>query len=169
MPASGSDGSGKDSGKRRKGRGPRRRSPDLHRREVRIPPGCAPEGSEHRGWQAHTVRDIVFHAGEVTWLREVRRFPDGTRHVAPLPPGVARGRGQYGPGVRAPAIMLYRQCQSTKGRITALFNDIGLDISARRAMRFPTDDAGAVADEQREVLRAGMETAKWTTVDDTGR
>ena len=110
----------------------------------------------------------MFHAGEVTWLREVRRFPDGTRHVAPLPPGGARGRGQYGPGVRAPAIMLYHQCQSTKGRITALLNDIGLDISARQAMRFPTDDAGAVADEQREVPPAGMETAKWTTIDDTG-
>ena len=161
-------GRGKDGGKRRKGRGPRRRNPDLHRREVRTPLECAPEGSEHRGWQAHTVRDIVFHAGEVTWLREVRRFPDGTRHVAPLPPGVARGRGQYGPGARAPAIMLYRQCQSTKGRITALLNDIGLDISARRAMRFPTDDAGVVADEQREVLRAGMETARWINVDDTG-
>ena len=119
-PASGSDGPGKDGGKRRKGRGPRRRNPDLHRREVRIPLECAPEGSEHRGWQAHTVRDIVFHAGEVTWLREVRRFPDGTRHVAPLSPGVARGRGQYGPGVRAPAIMLYRQCQPRRGRITAL-------------------------------------------------
>ena len=47
-------------------------------------------------------------------------------------------------------------------------DDIGLDISARRAMRFPTDDAGAVADEQREVPPAGMKTAKWTTVDDTG-
>ena len=89
-------------------------------------------------------------------------------HVAPLSPGVARGRGQYGPGVRAPAIMRYRQCQSTKGRITALLNDIGLDISARRAMRFPTDDAGAVADEQREVPPAGMETGRWINVDDTG-
>ena len=47
-------------------------------------------------------------------------------------------------------------------------DDIGLDISARRVMRFLTDDAGAVADEQREVLRAGMETAKWINVDDTG-
>ena len=47
-------------------------------------------------------------------------------------------------------------------------DDIGPDISARRAMRFPTDGAGAVADEQREVLRVGMETGRWTTVDDTG-
>ena len=47
-------------------------------------------------------------------------FPDGTRHVAPLPPGVARGKVRYGPGVRALAVMLYHQYQSTKGRITAL-------------------------------------------------
>ena len=34
-------------------------------------------------------------------------------------------------------------------------DNIGLDISARQVMRFPTDAAGAVADEQREVPPAG--------------
>ena len=112
-----------------------------------------PEGAVHKGYQDHTVRDIVFHAEEVTYRREVWEFPDGSRHVAPLPPGVATGREQYGPGVRALVIMLYDQCQSTIGRIVSILNDVGLDISARQVGRFLTTDTGGIMAEQQEVLR----------------
>ena len=127
-----------------------------------------PEGAERRGYQAHTVRDIVFHAEEVTWLREVWRFPDGSRHVAPLAPGVSAGRSQYGPGVKALVIMLYHQCQSTVQRIAALLNGLGLEISARQVGRFLNGDTRVIVEEQQEVLRAGMENAAWINVDDTG-
>ncbi len=122
----------------------------------------------HKGYVDHTVREIVFHAEEVTYRCEVWRFPDGSRHVAPLPPGVATGREQYGPGVKALVIMLYYQCQSTIRRIVSILNDVGLDISARQVGRFLTADAGGIVAEQQEVLRAGMETASWINVDDTG-
>ena len=93
-PASGSDRSKKGGKASRKGRGPRRRGPEVRRREEKVVLDTVPEGAERKGYQAHTVRDVVFYAEEVTWLREVWRFPDGSRHVAPLPPGVATGRGQ---------------------------------------------------------------------------
>ena len=169
--ASGSSGSGR-SGKagkeRRKGRGPRRRHRHLHRRDVTVGLDDVPKGAVHKGYQDHTVRDIVFHAEEVTYRREVWEFPDGSRHVAPLPPGVVTGREQYGPGVKALVIMLYYQCQSTIGRIVSMLNDVGLDISARQVGRFLNTDTGGIVAEQQEVLRAGMETAAWINVDDTG-
>ena len=63
--ASGSSGSGR-SGKagkdRRKGRGPRRRNRHLHRRDVTVGLDDVPKGAVHKGYQDHTVRDIVFHA-----------------------------------------------------------------------------------------------------------
>ena len=92
------------------------RNPGLVRREVTAPLDDAPEGAERKGFESHAVRDIVFHAEEVAYLREVWRFPDGSRHVAPLPPGVASGRERYGSGVKALCILLYHQCQSTVGR-----------------------------------------------------
>ena len=137
-----SDRSGESGKDRRKGRGPRRRNRHLHRREEKVGLDDVPEGAVHKGYQDHTVRDIVFHAEEVTYRREVWEFPDGSRHVAPLPPGVATGREQYGPGVRAMVIMLYDQCQSTIGRIVSILNDVGLDISARQVGRFLTTDTG---------------------------
>ena len=168
LAASGSGRSRKEGKGRRKGRGPRRGNPDLCRREVKLTLEDVPEGAERKGNQAHTVRDIVFHAEEVTWLREVWRFPDGSRHVAPLPAGVAEGRSQYGPGVKALVIMLYHQCQSTVQRIAALLNGLGLGISARQVRRFLNDETRVIVEEQQEVLRAGMESAAWINVDDTG-
>ena len=153
--SSGSKRSKKDGKGRKKGRGLRRRNPNLHRREVKVSIGDVPEGAERKGYQAHTVRDIVFFAEEVAWLREVWQFPDGSRHVAPLPPGVATGRRQHGPGVRAPVIMLYHQGRSTVERIVAFLNKLGLDICARQVGRFLNEDTDVIVEEQREVLRAG--------------
>ncbi len=154
--------------KRKKGRGPRRRNPNLRRREETVSLGNVPEGAVRRGYQDHTVRDIVLHAEEVTYRCEVWEFPDGSRHVAPLPPGAAAGRERHGPCVKALAIMPCHQCRPTAGRIAEMPAAIGLDISERRAGRFPTADAGGIAGEQEEVLRAGLETAAWISADDTG-
>ncbi len=169
-PPPGSSGSGRSEKekRKRKGRGPRRRNPNLRRREETVSLGNVPEGAVRRGYQDHTVRDIVLHAEEVTYRCEVWEFPDGSRHVAPLPPGAAAGREQFGPCVKALAIMLYHQCQSTAGRIAEMLNVIGLDISERQVGRFLNADAGGIAGEQEEVLRAGLETAAWINVDDTG-
>ncbi len=153
---------------RRKGRGPRRRLPHRHRRDAKVCLDDAPEGAVHKGYVAHTVREIVFHAEEVTCRCEVWKFPGGSRHVAPLPPEVATGREQYGPGVKALVIMLYYRCQSMIGRIVSMLNDVGLDIFARQVRRFLTTDAGGIGAEQQGVPGAGMETASWINVDDTG-
>ena len=169
--ASGSSGSGRsgEAGKgRRKGRGPRRRLPHRHRRDVKVCLDDVPEGAVHKGYVDHTVREIVFHAEEVTYRCEVWKFPGGSRHVAPLPPGAATGREQYGPGVKALVIMLYYQCQSTIRRIVSILNDVGLETSARLVGWSLTADAGGVVAEQQEVPGAGMETASWINVDDTG-
>ena len=160
--ASGSSGSGRsgEAGKgRRKGRGPRRRLPHRLRRDVKVCLDDVPEGAVHKGYVDHTVRDIVFHAEEVTYRCEVWKFPGGSRNVAPLPPGVATGREQYGPGIKALVIMLYYQCQSTIRRIVSILNDVGLDISARQVGRFLTADTGGIVAEQQEVPGAGMEAA----------
>ena len=84
----------------------------LHKREVKVTLEDVPDGSTRKGYQAHTIRDIVIYAEEVTYLREVWQFPDGSRRVAPLPPGVVKGRQQYGNNLKALTITLYHQCQS---------------------------------------------------------
>lgn len=46
--------------------------------------------------------------------------------------------------------------------------DIGIDVSKRQIVRMLIDDQDIFLNEARDVLRAGLETASFITVDDTG-
>ncbi len=64
--------------------------------------------------------------------------------------------------------MQYHQGQTTLPRLTALLQAAGLSISKREVQRLLTDKPDGFLDEAREVLRAGLETSPWVSVDDTG-
>jgi hypothetical protein len=53
-------------------------------------------------------------------------------------------------------------------RLTALLHSLGVSISKREVQRLLTDKQDGFLDEAREVLRAGLETSPWVSVDDTG-
>ena len=52
-------------------------------------------------------------------------------------------------------------------RLTALLARIGVEISERQVVRLLTSRLDDLTAEDREVLRAGLATARWVTVDDT--
>jgi hypothetical protein len=56
----------------------------------------------------------------------------------------------------------------TVERLVTLLQAIGVSISKRQVMRLLIDQQDGFLTETREVLRAGLETADWVTVDDTG-
>lgn len=62
----------------------------------------------------------------------------------------------------------YHQGQITVERLTSLLRDLGVDISKRQVVRLLTAGQDGFLDENRAVLRAGLEPASWITVDDTG-
>ncbi len=53
-------------------------------------------------------------------------------------------------------------------RLARLLRDLGVDISKRQVMRLLNEGQEAFAAEAQAVLRAGLETAPWISVDDTG-
>ena len=64
--------------------------------------------------------------------------------------------------------MQYHQGQVTVERLVTLLQAVGVSISKREVMRLLIDGQDEFLTENREVLRAGLETAAWITVDDTG-
>jgi hypothetical protein len=64
--------------------------------------------------------------------------------------------------------MQHHQGQVTVERLVTLLQAIGVSISKRQVMRLLIDQQDDFLTETREVLRAGLETADWITVDDTG-
>lgn len=125
----------------------------------------APPGSRRKGYQTYTVQDLVLRPRIVRYRRERWVTPDGASLVAPLPPDVT---GHFGPGVLRYILMQHVQGQVTVGRLLAQLTGLGLRISKGQVIALLNHHKDAFHAETDAILEAGLATARWVTVDDTG-
>jgi hypothetical protein len=109
--------------------------------------------------------DLVIRAHIVNFRCERWQTADGEMMTAPLPVGIS---GHFGPELRRFVLAQYHQAQVTVPRLLALLRAFGIIISKRQIMRLLIAGQGGFLDEARDVLRAGLSSATWITVDDTG-
>jgi Transposase IS66 family len=124
-----------------------------------------PAGSRFRGYGPYLVQDLVLGVRVVRYRRERWLTPAGEMLVAPLPSGV---RGHFGPELRRFVLMQHHQGQVTVERLVTMLQRTGISISKRAVMRLLIAGQDVFLTESREVLRAGLQTARWISVDDTG-
>ena len=124
-----------------------------------------PSGSTFKGLESFLVQDLVISATATCYLRERWVTPDGRTILAPLPEGI---EGHFGPELRRFVLVQYHQGQSTMPRLLALLRSVGVAISKRQLVRLLNENHEGFIAEAQDVLRAGLQTSPWVSVDDTG-
>src|SRR6202012_989372 len=74
----------------------------------------------------------------------------------------------FGPELRRFVLMRYHQGQSTLPRLAKFLDSVGVAISKRQLQHLLTDKQAGFVAEAQDVLRAGLETSPYVSVDDTG-
>jgi hypothetical protein len=124
---------------------------------------AVPEGSRFKGHEPFLVQDLVISAKATCYQRERWVTPDGRTILAPLPEGI---EGHFGPELRRFVLMQYHQGQSTLPRLAALLRSLGVSIWERQLQRLLTHKQESFVAEAQDVLRAGLETSPYLSVDD---
>jgi Transposase IS66 family len=143
---------------RRKARRGRGTPPVTEQRTLTV---TAPPGSRHKGYEDYTVQDLVLASRVIRYRRERWLTPDGGEIIAPLPPEVA---GHFGPGVVRYILMQHIQGQVTLERLRVQLTALGIRIAKGQIIALLAAHKDAFHAEK----EAGLATARWLTVDDTG-
>src|SRR5688500_17380631 len=147
---------------RRKRQSGRRTPPVTEERTLVIE---APAGSRRRGFEPFTVQDLILAPQVIRFRRERWVTPDGQEIVAALPPEVS---GHFGSGIVRYVLMQHVQGQVTVERLRAQLRGLGVRISKGQIITLLTASKDVFHAEKDAILEAGLASAAWVTVDDTG-
>jgi len=126
-----------------------------------------PPGSVSKGYEEYIVQELVVRAEVTRYLRERIVTPDGRSLLAPLPGDVLPGR-HFGPELIRHILYQYHHNHVTQPLLQEELAERGIVISAGQINRILTEGNQIFHEEKVEVLSAGLATAKYIQVDDTG-
>lgn len=167
-------GKGKKKGKKKRGSRKRAGSKKrrktthlkIHHQEVISPGEAVPPGSRFKGYRDFVVQDLHIEARNTRYRLERWQTPDGQIMTGQLPASV--NGGHFGPTVVSYILYQHHHCQVTQPLLLEQLREWGIDISAGQVNELLTAGKEAFHEEKDELLRTGLSTSTYITVDDTG-
>jgi Transposase IS66 family len=132
---------------------------------VAVDPADLPPDAVFKGYEDVVVQDVLFHTDNVLFRKEKFYSPSQhTTYVASLPPGY---RGQFGPGIKSLALVLYYGAQMSEPKVAELLRSVGVRISDGQVSNLLIKDQAAFHTEKEAVYQAGLASSPWQHLDDT--
>ena len=135
--------------------------------EIRVPFPDPPAGSVSRGYEEYIVQELVMRVEITRYLRERIVTADGQSLLAPLPADVLPGQ-HFGPNVTCHILHQYHNNHVTQPLLQDELAQRGITISAGQINHILTEDKEVFHQEKAELLAAGLASARYIQVDDTG-
>jgi hypothetical protein len=124
-----------------------------------------PPDAEFKGYEDVVVQDLVIRTDNVLFHKEVFYSSSaGQSYRAPLPRGYT---GEFGPGVKALALVLYFGCLMSEAKIRELFVNVGIQIAEGTISNLLIKDQDPFHAEKDALYLAGLRSSPWQHLDDT--
>jgi len=136
-------------------------------RQVIVPLPNRPADAVFNGYEDYLVQELLLRAEVICYRRERWQLADGTTRLAPLPTNVIPG-DHFGPVLQSFVIDQHHGQRVTQPLLLAQLRRLGIDISAGQLHNILTQDKDVFHQEKAELLPAGLQTATYIGVDDTG-
>lgn len=125
-----------------------------------------PADAEFKGYAEVVVQDIKIETDNVLFRKEKYYSPSEHKtYLAELPRGYA---GQFGPGIKALAVVLYYGIGTSEPKVREFFENIGTHISTGEVSNLLIKKQDDFHAEKAAIYEAGLHSSPWQHIDDTG-
>ncbi len=130
-----------------------------------VDPVTLPPDAEFKDYVDVVVQDLVVRTDNVLFRKEkFYSAAESRTYLAEMPPGYT---GEFGPGIRALALVFSFACQMTEPKILAFFQHIGIQISAGEVSNLVLKEHARFHAEKDALFEAGLRSSPWQQTDDT--
>ena len=134
-------------------------------RTVEVDPSVLPADAEFKGYEEVVVQDLEVHAHNTLFRKQKYYSPSEKRaYQADLPAGY---EGEFGPGVKSLALVLYFGCNMTEPKLLEFFRNAGVQISAGQVSSLLIKKQDRFHEEKDAIFEAGLESSPWQGTDHT--
>jgi hypothetical protein len=131
-----------------------------------VDPAQLPADAEFKGYEEVVVQDLLLQTDNILFRKEKYYAPStGQSYLAALPPGY---EGQFGPGIKALALVQYHACNVAEPKLLEFFVNAGIVISGGELSNLLIKEQAVFHAEKTAVYAAGLRSSPWQHLDQTG-